>query len=188
MKRTIALVCILLVAITMFACCDGNFGYKTINGDEFWTPTTSPYQGQTIPNKQSKTYKVYICGAVQKEGHYVVDEGTTIAEAIALAGILSQTIFPTNSQIFVQSDMQIVVDYHQDGQNYNAINVNGAYTLSNLPPQNIDAEVVQRLHDYYTQHGKIANKQVLEQILGQQLYQQNYYKLYIAEADYEAIS
>ena len=188
MKRTLALVCILLVAITMFACCDGSFGYTTIKGDGFWTPTTSPYQSQTIPNKNDKTLKVYVCGAVQNEGYYVVSQGTTIADVIALAGILTQTIFPTNSQSFVQSDMQIVVDYHQDGQNYNAVNANGAYTLSNLPAPNLPAQVVQKLHDYYVKYGKITNKDVLKQILGQQLYQQHHYKLYVAEADYEAIS
>ena len=114
----------------------------------------------------------------------MVEQGTTIASAIARAGILPQTYFPTDSMIFVQNNCQIVVCYHQDGATYDCINLNGVYIQHNLPAPNIAQSVVEKLHNYYVQNGKISNKQILKQILTDQEYQQNHYKFFVKEGDY----
>lgn len=186
MKRLLAIICILLFAVTVLCACDNSFAQKSqMQGDGFFQPTTSPYQSQNIPNKTDATFTVYVCGAVANEGYYVVAQGSTVADAIALAGILPQSIFPTNSQSFVQSNCQIVVRYHENGTNFDCINLNGIYVQHNLPTQNVDESVIAKLNAYYLQNGTITSKQILQQILTEQEYQQNYYKFYVQESDYE---
>ena len=68
------------------------------------------------------------------------------------------------------------------------MNVNGAAVKHNLSAENISAEIVEKLHTYLTNYGKITNKQVLKQILTAEEYQQNHYKFFVTEADYEANS
>lgn len=182
MKRFIALTLLLLFAIVAFCGCGDDTHY--IQGDGFNKPTTSPYQSDFLPEVTNVNYRVYVCGAVQTEGYFVVKQGTTIAEVIAFAGILPQTVLPQNAQSFVQTDCQIMVDYHQNGVNYSVINVNGLVVISNAQAQNVDAEVIAKLHDYYTQHGTITNKNQLKQILTEQQYQKNHYKFFVQERDY----
>ncbi len=182
MKRFFVLILLLLFVVAIFCGCGD--GKTELQGDGFNKPTTSPYQSEQLPDEDSVTYRVYICGAVQTEGYYVVKQGTTLAEVISLAGILPQTVFPKNAQSFVQTNCQIKVDYHQDGTNYNVINVNGLVVVFNMPTQNIDAEVIAKLHDYYAEHGVITNKTILKQILTEQQYQQNHYKFFVQERDY----
>lgn len=186
MKRFLATICMLFFAVTVLCACDNSFTQKsTISGDDFNTPTINLYQSQTIPNKTDTTFTVYICGAVQNEGYYVVAQGSTVADAISLAGILTQTIFPTNSQSFVKTNCQIVVRYYENGTNFDCINVNGAYVQHNLPTPNVPASVIAKLNAYYVQNGAITNKQILQQILTEQEYQQNHYKFFVQESDYE---
>ena len=184
MKRTIALACILIVAILLFCSCDGSFDLVTISGDGFNKPTISPYKPQTIDTKDTTTFTVYVCGAVQNEGYYVVEQGTTIADAIALAGILPQTIFPQNATTYIKFDCQIAVQYSENGTKYNCMNVNSMFVWYNLSYNNIPSEVIAKLHDYYVNHGPITSKQMVKQILNEEQYQQNHYKIYVAEVDY----
>ncbi|MBQ8433973.1 MAG: SLBB domain-containing protein [Clostridia bacterium] len=185
MKRFFALILILICFVTLLSACGNSFAQKTpIQGDGFNKPTASPYQSQTLPSATPTTYRVYICGAVQNEGYYNVVQGTTIGDAIALAGILPQTVLPTNLQVYVQSNMQIVVEYLCDDAHHVGINVNGAYVISNTPAPNIPADVMEKLHNYYIQNGVITNKQILKQILTEEQYQQNHYKFFVAEEDY----
>lgn len=182
MKKIIWLTLLLLVAVTMFCSC-GN-SRQTIQGDGFNMPSTSPYQSKTLPEVETKNYRVYVCGAVQTEGYFVVEQGTTIAEVITLAGLLPQTVLPQNAQSFVQTNCQIRVDYHQNGTNYSVINANGLVVIFNTQAQNIDADVITKLHDYYTNHGTITSKSILKQILSPEEYQQNHYKFFVQESDY----
>lgn len=185
MKRFFALILILICFVTLLSACGNSFAQKApIQGDGFNKPTASPYQSQTLPGVTPTTYRVYICGAVQNEGYYNVAQGTTIGDAIALAGILPQTVLPTNLQVYVQSNMQIVVEYLCDDAHHVGINVNGAYVISNTPAPNIPADVMEKLHNYYIQNGVITNKQILKQILTEEQYQQNHYKFFVAEEDY----
>ena len=186
MKRIVALICILLVAITALCACDGSFTQKSpIKGDGFNAPTPSPYQSQSLPNKGDVHYKVYICGAVQREGYYVVPEGTTVAQAVTLAGLLPETFMPENATTYIKNNCQIIVNYHENDRNFDCLNVNGAMVQYNLPVENIPANIIQKLHTYLQKYGKIANKQVLEQILTSEEYAQNHYKLFVTEDDYE---
>ena len=184
MKKLFALFLILLCAITVFCACDGSFGYTKIAGDGVNTPTISPYKSQTLTNKDVQKYKVYVGGAVQNEGYYVVAEGKTVADVVALAGILPQTIFPENANTYIKNDCQILLNYNQDGVNYLAINVNGIFIQSELFVKNVPDSVIAKLKAYYTQNGAITNKQILKQILTTEEYQQNYYKFFISEVDY----
>ena len=189
MERTFALICILIVAITLLSACGGSFTQKfPIKGDGFNVPTTSPYQNQTLPNKGEVTFKVYVCGAVQNEGYYIVPEGKTVADVVAMAGLLPETIMPQNATTYIKNNCQIAVDYHQNGATFSCLNVNGATVKYNLPAENISADIIQKLHTYLINYGKIANKQVLKQILTAEEYQQNHYKFFVTEADYEANS
>jgi protein involved in polysaccharide export with SLBB domain len=189
MKRIFALVLILVCFVTLLSACGNFFVQKSqIQGDNFNKPTLSPYQNQTIPTVEPQIYTVYICGAVQNEGYYNVVQGTTIGDAISLAGLLSQTVLPDNSQMYVQSNMQIVVQYFYDGARHVGINVNGLYVISNIPTANISADVMEKLHNYYMQNGVITNKQILKQILTEEQYQQNHYKFFVAEEDYAKVN
>ena len=189
MKRIFALVLILVCFVTLLSACGNFFAQKSqIQGDNFNKPTLSPYQNQTIPTVVPQTYTVYICGAVQNEGYYTVVQGTTIGDAISLAGLLSQTVLPDNSQMYVQINMQIVVQYLYDGARHVGINVNGLYVISNIPTAHISAEVMEKLHNYYMQNGVITNKQILKQILTEEQYQQSHYKLFVAEEDYAKVN
>lgn len=185
MKRIIALICILIVAITAFCCCDGSFDYTNISGDGFNKPTASPYKSQAVPNKQDGVFKVYVCGAVEREGHYLVPQDKTVADVVAMAGLLPESVMPKNATTYIKNNCQIVVDYYQNGATYNCVNVNGATIQNNLLVDNIPAEVVQKLHTYLKNCGKITNKQTLKRILTAEEYQQNHYKFFVQEADYE---
>ena len=188
MRKTVALVCILIVAITALCSCDGSFDYTNICGDGFKEPTISPYKEQTLPAPNLQTYKVYIYGAVQNEGYYLISKGKTIGDAIALAGILPQTFLVQNATAYIQKDCQIALLYHENGTTYPLTNLNGLHIQSNLAVQNVESSVVDKLHAYFVAHGKIVNKDVLKQILTESEYQQNHYKFFVAEADYEAAS
>lgn len=185
MKRFFALFWIFICFVTLLSACGNSFAQKTpIQGDNFNKPTTSPYQSQTFPSVTPTTYRVYICGAVQTEGYYIVMQGTTIGDAIAYAGILPQTVLPPNAQDQVQSNCQIIVQYYQDDTFCDTINVNGIYVKNNLTVTNISADVIEKLHNYYTENGAITSKQILKQILTDEQYQQNFYKFFVAEEDY----
>lgn len=182
MKRRFALVLLLLFAVVAFCGCgDG----ETVKGDGFNKSTPSPYQSESLPDVDSVTYRVYVCGAVQTEGYYNVKQGTTIADVIALAGILPQSVLPQNSQSFAQDGTQIVVSYNQNQTNYDCINLNGLYVMvEGLHVEGIDDDVLAKIHDYYAKYGVITNKNILKQILSQEEYQQNHYKFFVMESDY----
>lgn len=188
MKRILALICILIVTITLLCACGGNFGYTSISGDGFNKPTASPYQSVTLPNKGEVFFKVYVCGAVEREGYYIVPQGKTVADVVAMAGLLPETIMPKNATTYIKNNCQIAVSYYQNGETFYCLNVNGATVQYNLSAENISAEIVEKLHTYFTKFGKITNKQMLENILTAEEYQQNHYKLFVQEADYAEAS
>lgn len=188
MKKILALICIFIVTITLLSACGGNFGYTTIRGDGFNRPTASPYKSETLPNKDDVYFKVYVCGAVEREGYYIVPEGKTVADVVAMAGLLPETIMPKNATTYIKTNCQIAVGYYQNGETFHCLNVNGATVLYNLTAQNIPAEIVEKLHTYLKNHGKITNKQMLKSILTAEEYQQSHYKLFVSEADYESAS
>ena len=52
-----------------------------------------------------------------------------------------------------------------------------------LPVENVPDEAVDLIADYVERCGKVKNKEMLEEILGE--YAQYSYKFFISEADYE---
>ena len=187
MKKCFVLICILIFAITLFCSCGGNFEYIDISGDGFNAPTVSPYKSQTVQNKSDATFTVYVCGAVQKDGYYVVDEGKTVADVVARAGLLPQTVMPENATSIIKSNCQIAVRYCENDKIYDCLNVNGMTVQFNLQAENISAEIIAKINAYYHQNGAITNKQVLAQILTAEEYAQNHYKFFVQESDYEKI-
>ncbi len=172
MKKSVALILILFCCMFALASC----------GDK----TVSPYKPQTTPNNIGKTFTVYVCGAVEREGYYTATEGQTIADIVALAGFNAQTYITEDMSLFVLQDLQICVGYIQDNKIFPAVNLNGAHVQFNLPMDNVSDAVLQKLHDYYVQKGKFTNKNILKFLLTEEEYQQNYYKFFVSEEYYEA--
>ena len=140
------------------------------------------------PNFTKQGRRCIVCGAVQNEGYYIVPEGKTVADVVAMAGLIDETIMPENATTYIKNNCQIAVDYHQNGATFSCLNVNGATVKYNLPAENISADIIQKLHTYLTNYGKITNKQVLKRILTAEEYEQNHYKFFVTEDDYEANS
>ena len=177
MKKCLWFAWILIVTLCVsLCCCDGS--------------QISPWgEKSALNNVQSaKTYSVYVYGAVENEGYYRVQEGDTYYQAIAQAELLPQSVLTPNYYSIV-TDMQlsIVVHYKENGKRYECVNVNGMALLWGIDIPNIPHQVVAKISDYLQIHGKIHNETELRAVLGND-YDNNFYKLYIAEADYEAVN
>ena len=173
MKKNSLLVLILIVVLCVaFSACD--------------LAKMSPWSDKTVENNgnKSKTYTIYVYGAVENEGYYEVNAGDTYYDAIVKAGLLTQSWLPTNATSIVsERQLRAVVQYVEDGVVYDCINVNSA--LLSLKPIGLSDEVVAKIVAYVELNGKIHNKTVLRAVLGDDDYENYHYKLYIAEADYE---
>ena len=133
-----------------------------------------------------KTYKIYVCGAVENEGYYELAEGATYLDAILKAGRLDCSYLRDNANSLVNGlQSAMIVQYIEDGKVYDCYDVNWEYFGFVLPAVGLSETVVSKIAEYRNKHGKIANKAVLLAILGEEDYANYYYKLYIAEADYE---
>ena len=131
-----------------------------------------------------ETVRIYICGAVEREGYYNVAIGTDYVEVLRLAGLLPESVMPTLSSSYVDGETKFVIVNYCDETFHYSINANSILIASRLPVNGLSDDVVNKLADYIDAHGKIANKLQLEQALGSD-YADNYYKLFIAEEDYE---
>ena len=150
--------------------------------------TMSPWGEANTENNgnETKTYTVYVYGAVANEGYYKVSEGETYYEAIAQAGVLQQSYLPSNSSAIVSADaLSIVVHYKEDGVVHDCINANHESRWLRLPREGLSLSVINKIADYLEAYGTIPNKKVLREVLGDEDYENYNYKLYIAEADYE---
>ena len=135
---------------------------------------------------RKKTYKVYVCGAVENEGYYEVLEGAIYLDAIVKAGLLqcSRLTDLANKRVDRQQST-VVVQYVEDGKVRYCYDVNWEYFSLRLPMEGLSPSVVDKIADYLETRGKITNKAVLLEILGAEDYAEYHYKLYIAEADFE---
>ena len=66
------------------------------------------------------------------------------------------------------------------------VNVNGPLITLRMNVENVSPQVVDKLADYIEEHGKITDKTLLKQILGED-YADNYYKFFVSMDDYEKI-
>ena len=138
-------------------------------------------------DKTDKTYTVYVYGAVENEGYYSVQKGDTYYQAIAQAGLLPQSaLTPNYHSIVTDAQLSVVVHYTEHGKYYECVNVNSVAFLWGIDVPNVSNRVVAKISDYLQIHGKIHNEAELRAVLGDD-YKDNYYKLYVAEADYETV-
>lgn len=145
-----------------------------------------PFEDVTTPDIQPKTYTVYVCGAVENEGYFTVDEGTDVQSVLLLAIPLKSAVYPTNpTSLVTESTKQLVVDYSLDGKTYSCVHVNGYYVTAQTEIANVSSDVVRKIAEFIKQNGKITNKNQLKDILTEQEYLENYYKFFVSVDDYE---
>ena len=165
----------IFVLCLLFAGCDNSM-----------SPWGGEYVGDT--DNTPKTYKVYVCGAVENEGYYQVTAGETYYQAIIQAGLLPQSALPANfSSIVNEQQLPVIVSYRENGLTRECINANSEFIRERFPYEALSDEVVNKLADYLCEFGKITNKSILHAVLGEDDYKNYYFKLYIAEADYEEV-
>lgn len=172
MKKTLIFILILILCFTFCGCSSNLVPFKEHNADAV----------------SARKFKVYVCGAVEREGYVEVDEGADYNTVIALAGALPQTVFPSNTFILIKVDGEVLPLQYYDGVSFrDCVNLNGGIIQLRWDVEGIDSDVINRIADYYDLHGKITNKEQLKEILGED-YQDNYYKFYVDKNDYEEIS
>lgn len=166
----------ILILILVFVLCNG------------CSEEVSPFTEQENEHKAPRKFKVYVCGAVLHEGYVEVEEGTDYATVIDLAGFIPQTVLPTDPhRLIVEEGVSLSLQYNDENGHHNCININGGYIQYRLPVEGIDEDVINRIADYYELNGKITDKELLKEILGED-YQENYYKFYVDVKDYEKVS
>lgn len=174
MKRLFALVLILLTVCLIACGCDASAMF--------------PYGNIQIEDKSTQTYQIYVCGAVLNEGYYDVDSCSDYYSAIALAGIVEQTLLPIKSLAIVTIETaQLVVNYIENGIEHDCINVNSALIVERLTVEGISADIVNKIADYVEIFGKITNKAMLATALGSD-YEDNFFKFFVAMEDYEEVN
>ena len=176
MNKRLGTTVILFLAVCVTLCsCDGVLD--------------SPLGDVEIPPQPSvETIRIYICGAVENEGYYETVAGANYMDVLRLAGLLSQSVLPTLNSSFVDGKItKIIVNYYDGETACDSINVNNAWIAARMPVKGLSEEVVNKLADYIELNGKIANQQQLKLALGQD-YADNFYKLFVAEDDYEEVN
>ena len=128
--------------------------------------------------------KVYVCGAVACEGYVEVEAGSTYAQALQLAGLLTVSVLPSYASTTIDSSRTSIVVGYNDGQERQCVNLKSTLIVLRTNIDGIAPEIVNKLADYIEEHGKFTNKQQLELALGAD-YLDNYYKFFVAEEDYE---
>ena len=175
MKMRFFTTVILLSIVCATLCACGNFG-ATLGKAEV--------PDKSVVNK----VRIYVCGAVEREGYYEVQVGTDYIEVLRRAGILRQSVSPKLGSSYVDGSVTVIIVNYYDGETQRAsINANSVLIAARKPVEGLSDEVVCKLADYIEANGKIANKRQLKQALGRD-YADNYYKLYIAEKDYEEVA
>lgn len=165
-----------LLATLMMACC------------LLFCACNFPFEDVTSPDIQPEKYTVYVYGAVENEGFFVVEEGTDVKAVLLKAKLVPQGVYIGNpSQWVTVQTKQLSVNYEVDGTTYYCVNVNGGYVTTEQPIANVSAQVVSKIAAYIRENGKITNKKQLKDILSEQEYQENYYKFYVSVDDYEEI-
>ena len=146
----------------------------------------APRSGVEVPIQPTAApIRIYICGAVEREGYYEVEVGTDYSDVLSLAGILPQSVFPILDSSYVDGNItSIVVNYYDGETVYDSINANSALIAARMPIDGLSESIVNKIADYIELHGKIANKEKLKLALGDD-YTDNYYKFFIKENDYE---
>ncbi|MCH5160187.1 MAG: hypothetical protein J1F66_05030 [Clostridiales bacterium] len=162
-----------------------------------WGDKLSPWGDKNVENNAisdnssiTKTYRIYVYGAVANEGYHEVEEGEVYLAAIVKAGRLDCSLIPANANSLVDgSQKTIAVHYLENGVEHECYNVNSViFSLRDSTKfYGLSDEVVNKIADYLETNDVIHNKTVLREVLGEDDYQNYHYKLYVAEADYEEV-
>lgn len=160
----------------IFSACDGS--------------QRSPWADKNVENNDGtpKVYSIYVYGAVKNEGYHEVSEGGTYLDAIMQAGILLQSFLPQQAEILVNGEQTaVVVQYVEDGTPHDCVDANSVFFALRDATRfvGLSQQVVEKIADYQENVGKIRNKRVLYEVLGEEDFENYHYKLYVAEADYE---
>jgi len=167
MKKSVA------VLLTAIALCFALFGCEQ---------ELSP---DDLDNNLSKSFEIYVCGAVAEEGFYSLAEGSAYRNAVEEAGILEQTVMPDFGEQFADGGVSVIIaDFAENGKTYNSVNVNSVFVRNKLPIEGVSDDVIALIADYIELNGEIKNKTILLSVLGDK-YDSNYYKFYVSETDYE---
>ena len=187
MKKNCAFILILFLVLCL-AFCGCDVGKISPWGDKNVENNNSVIIGDD--NSKTKTLRIYVYGAVEKEGYYEVAKGETYFAAITQAGLIKdKSVLPSNAtSIIDENKPSVVVQYAENGVAHNCYDVNSPFFTLRDPARfdGLSATVINKIADYLETHDKIPNKKVLREVLGND-YQDYHYKLYIAEADYEEI-
>lgn len=147
----------------------------------------SPLKEYTTEYVIPRKFQIYVCGAVLHEGFVEVQEGVDCGYVISLAGVITQTVFPADPKLLINQSVKVLLlQYHNVDKTFACINLNGDVIRYRLLVEDVDADIINKIADYYDLHGKIVNKNLLKEILGDD-YQDNYYKFFVDVDDYEKI-
>ena len=188
MKKNFGFVWLLLLVLCLTFCsCDASkispWGEKNTQNT-----TKDPENDGKNRGDGAGTYKIYVCGAVAKEGYYEVAAGDTYLDAITQAGLLPESWIPESFATVVNGSTSfVVVNYVENDEVKYCINANHEFIAKRYSIADLPEEVVNKLADYIAANGAITNKDVLRSVLGKHDYQNYHYKFYVAEADYEEV-
>lgn len=146
-----------------------------------------PLKDNELNDVKPLEFTVYVCGAVQNEGYFTVPSGSDCFAAINLAGLTDASVLPAYADKLVDGTVtEIVVGYYCDGVRRDCVNVNGALVQNRIPVDGIDPTVINKIADYIDEFGKITDKTLLADILGDD-YADNFYRFFVAREDYEKV-
>lgn len=144
-----------------------------------------PLQNVEIDNQPVDTYSIYVSGAVERDGYYEIDSGTTYTQLFQLAGLLPETVLPAFYTTPIDGSItRIILNYYDGEIACDSINANSPLIAARIPVNGLTEDVIDKLADYIEQYGKIHTRQQLQAALGDD-YADNFYKLFVAEEDYE---
>lgn len=136
----------------------------------------------------TKYFRVYVCGAVANEGYVVVPEGSDYSAVAERAGLLPVTYFTQNPHTLVTEYISVLpLDWYDGEKARSCINVNGGYVTLRMEIEGISPDVINKIADYIELNGKITDKSMLKEILGED-YADNFYKFFVSVNDYEKAS
>lgn len=145
----------------------------------------TPYATEEFPHGVASCFTVYVCGAVENEGYFTVRAGTSYVALAELAGLVEQSVLSEWYTDAVDGGTEeLVVRYYDGSEIRDCINANSPLIATRSEVDGLPADVVDLLADWIEAHGKLRNKQQLEEALGGYA-QDYYYRLFIAREDYE---
>lgn len=135
-------------------------------------------------NTPATTRKLYVSGAVERDGFIDIPLVTDYKTVLETVGSLPCTAIPANANTLIGAQTQsFIVDFVCDGRVCASVNVNSGYVLNRVTVDGVSGVVIDKLADYILSNGAIHNRSQLKLALGYD-YADNFYKFYIDAADY----